>query len=397
MHEHLTMKLIVFICFIGLISSCTRSVIKKPAEAMRPVQDVPEITDSFSRESFFTTLRTHIDVIKKSALVKEQMIFGELQIPKARYIAALEEIFKHEVDYVQYIQDNFDFHEVYGKDEWGEILSTGYYEPHVSGSRSPNEKHSQAVYARPNDLVTVNLKSFAYKFSTPLELQSIRGRLKGSTVIPYYVRSEIDSDLKLQGQNLELAYLDPIDAFFIQIQGSGVIDFSDGTSMRIGYAEQNGHPYVALGKHLTHVIPLPEMSMQRIRTYLETLTALEKQKVLNLNPSYVFFRPLSSEALTYAGMEVSAGRTIATDKDLMPKGALAFLKIEEPVFESTSSTVPIAWLNQPRLVFDQDTGGAIRGPGRVDLYFGSTPEAAQKAGVMKRLGQLYYLVPKAKR
>lgn len=397
MPENLRMKIFISFVLVGVLSSCTRSVIKSPYEAMRLASQAPTIVDSHTRESFFSTLRAHIDVMKKSGLVKEQMIFGETKISKAHYMAALEEIFKHEVDYVQYIQDNFDFHEVYGKEEWGEILSTGYYEPHVSGSRTPNEKHSQAVYARPNDLVTVNLKSFAYKFSTPLEHQSVRGRLKGSTVIPYYVRSEIDSDLKLKGQNLELAYLDPIDAFFIQIQGSGVIDFSDGTNMRIGYAEQNGHPYVALGKHLTHLIPIEEMSMQRIRNHLETLTPLEQQKILNLNPSYVFFRPLNSQALTYAGMEVSAGRTIATDKDLMPKGALAFMQIEEPVFESSSSTAPIAWLNQPRLVFDQDTGGAIRGPGRVDLYFGSTPEAAQKAGVMKRSGKLFYLVPKAKR
>ena len=390
------MKIFISFVLFGVLSSCTRTVIKSPHEAMRLATQAPTIVDTHSRESFFSTLRAHIDVMKKSGLVKEQMIFGETKISKAHYVSALEEIFKHEADYVQYIQDNFDSYEVYGKEEWGEILSTGYYEPHVSGSRTPNEKHSQAVYARPNDLVTVNLKSFAYKFSVPLEHQSVRGRLKGSTVIPYYVRSEIDSDLKLQGQNLELAYLDPIDAFFIQIQGSGVIDFSDGTNMRIGYAEQNGHPYVALGKHLTHVIPIEEMSMQRIRNHLETLTPPERQKILNLNPSYVFFRLLNSQALTYAGMEVSAGRTIATDKDLMPKGALAFLQIEEPVFESTSSTVPVAWLNQPRLVFDQDTGGAIRGPGRVDLYFGSTPEAAQKAGVMKRSGKLFYLVPKAK-
>ncbi len=390
------MKIFISFVLFGVLSSCTRTVIKSPHEAMRLATQAPTIVDTHSRESFFSTLRAHIDVMKKSGLVKEQMIFGETKISKAHYVSALEEIFKHEADYVQYIQDNFDSYEVYGKEKWGEILSTGYYEPHVSGSRTPNEKHSQAVYARPNDLVTVNLKSFAYKFSVPLEHQSVRGRLKGSTVIPYYVRSEIDSDLKLQGQNLELAYLDPIDAFFIQIQGSGVIDFSDGTNMRIGYAEQNGHPYVALGKHLTHVIPIEEMSMQRIRNHLETLTPPERQKILNLNPSYVFFRLLNSQALTYAGMEVSAGRTIATDKDLMPKGALAFLQIEEPVFESTSSTVPVAWLNQPRLVFDQDTGGAIRGPGRVDLYFGSTPEAAQKAGVMKRSGKLFYLVPKAK-
>lgn len=138
------------------------------------------------------------------------------------------------------------------------------------------------------------------------------------------------------------------------------------------------------------------MSMQSIRAYLQNLDQVAQQEVLDINPSYVFFKELSTLPVTYAGMEVSDGRTIATDKDLMPKGALAFLEIEEPVFETSSSIKPIAWLSRPRLVFDQDTGGAIKGPARVDLYFGRGEEAAQKAGVMRRMGKLFYLVPKGK-
>lgn len=362
---------------------------------MRLSEKTPQLVDSLSRESFFSTLSSHIEVMKKSKLVKDPMIFGPLKISKSEYIRSLEEIFNHEEDWLEWIKQNFDFYEVYGRKEWGEALSTGYYEPIVQGSLKKTEAFPQAVYSAPSDLVTVNLKSFSYKFTKGLEHQILRGRLNGDVVIPYYVRSEIDGDLKLADKKLEIAWMDPIDAFFIQIQGSGVIELSEGGSMRIGYADQNGHPYVPLGKHLTHIIPVEEMSMQRIRSYLETLPREEQQKVMNVNPSYVFFRKLDSLALTYAGMEVSSGRTIATDKDLFPKGALAFLQIEEPFFSTLSSPTPVAWLNKPRLVFDQDTGGAIKGPDRLDLYYGQGDEAAQKAGVMKRLGKLYYLVPKS--
>ena len=136
------------------------------------------------------------------------------------------------------------------------------------------------------------------------------------------------------------------------------------------------------------------MSMQRIRSHLKTLPFNEQQTILNKNPSYVFFRKLDGKALTYAGMEVEDGRTIATDLQLFPKGAMAFLDIEEPVFETEAAITPLSWDRKPRLVFDQDTGGAIKGSGRVDLFYGEGDWAAQKAGVMKQKGKLFYLVPR---
>ncbi len=377
-----------------MLAACSRNEIKSTAEAMRPASNPPKIIDSLTRESFFLTLRKHIDVMKTSSLVKDPMIFGEKTIPKAHYLSALEAIFNHQVDWVEWIEANFELHEVYGRDEWGEVLSTGYYEPQVKGSKTATTLFSQPVYASPPDLVTINLKSFSYKFTKGLEHNSLTGRIADKKIVPYFVRKEIDSEKKLAGLGLELAWIDPIDSFFIQIQGSGVIVFENGESMRIGYADQNGHPYVAIGKHLSHVIPLKEMSMQRIREHLKTLPPSEQQNILNNNPSYVFFKKLQTQALTYTGVEVSDGRTIATDKILMPKGALAWLDIEEPIFQSASSTTPIAWERRPRLVFDQDTGGAIKGPGRVDLYYGNDESSAQKAGVMRKLGKMYYLLPR---
>lgn len=375
-----------------LISSCARSPVTKIDESMRPAKKNPALVDTLSRESFFTALKKHIAVMKQSRQVMDPMTFGPRKIPKAIYIASLERILEHEEDWLSYISGNFDYFEVYGKDDWGEVMSTGYYEPKVYGSMKKSEFFSQALYTTPKDLITIDLKKFQNKF--PGNTSVLVGRLDQNRVYPYYDRKQIDSDRTLEGKNLEIAWVDPVDSFFIQIQGSGLVEFENGEKMRIGYDGQNGHPYEAIGKYLTHAIPLEKMSLQRIKAHLKTLSFNDQQAVLNKNPSYVFFKPITSDALTYAGMEVSDGRTIATDIHLFPKGAMAFMDIEEPVFATPTDEEPLSWVRSPRLVFDQDTGGAIRGTGRVDLYFGQGSIAAQKAGVMKQKGRLYYLVPR---
>lgn len=390
----ISMRAKFLLCFLLLLSSCTRAPLKSIKDSMRPASSPPELVDTLSRESFFSALRKHIDAIKVSGQVKDPMIFGEKSIPKNVYIASLEKIFDHENDWLEWIKENFDFYEVYGKDEWSEVMSTGYYEPRVFGSTKKSAKFSQPIYSSPKDLISIDLKAFAHKFPKGEKLGSISGRLVNKKVTSYYNRKEIDVDLKLKNQSLELAWLDPVDAFFIQIQGTGVVEFEDGKTIRFGYADQNGHPYLPIGKFLTEHIPLEEMSMQRIRLHLKTLPKDEQQEIMNKNPSYVFFKKLEGDALTYAGVEVSDGRTIATDLHLFPKGALAFLDIEEPVFTTQQDITPTSWEKKPRLVFDQDTGGAIRGGGRVDLYFGQGEVAEQKAGIMKQKGKLYYLVPR---
>lgn len=383
-----------YFCLLLLFTSCARTPLVHREDSMRPVSSNPILKDHLSRDSFFITLRKHIDVMKTSRMVMDPMIFGEKKIPKKDYIAALENIFNHQEDWIEWITKNFDSYEVYGKDNWGEVMSTGYYEPKVLGSKVPTAKFTRPIYGTPEDLVTVNLKKFSSKFSHGQKLGVLAGRIENQSLIPYYDRQAIDSEQKLVNQKLELAWVDPVDAFFIQIQGTGVVEFSDGEKARFGYAAQNGHPYFALGKSLTDVIPMEEMSMQKIKLHLQTLSLLDQQKILNRNPSYVFFQKLTGDAITYAGMEVSDGRTIATDLHLFPKGAMAFLDIEEPEFETPHDIIPKSWKKMPRLVFDQDTGGAIRGGGRVDLYFGQGEAASQKAGVMKQKGRLYYLVPR---
>lgn len=382
-----------YLLILLLVCSCARAPLKNREDSMRP-SSFPALQDALTKESFFVALRKHLDVMKTSRLVKDPMVFGKKTISKEAYIRSLESIFANEANWLVWIENHFDAYEVYGKDEWGEVLATGYYEPKVPGSMIRTEEFSQPLYSAPLDLVTLDLRKFAHKFSHDERLGQLQGRVEEQRFVPYYDRKTIDVDMKLQGRGLEVAWVRPIDAFFIQIQGSGVVEFSDGAHMRVGYDGQNGHSYVAIGKFLTDHIPLNEMSMQKIKAHLLTLNKMDQQNILNKNPSYVFFKKLESDALTYAGMEVSPGRTIATDLHLFPKGAMAFLEIEEPVFDSPEAIVPANWVKVPRLVFDQDTGGAIKGGGRVDLYFGQGDIASQKAGVMKQKAKLFYLVPK---
>jgi membrane-bound lytic murein transglycosylase A len=383
-----------FFLLISCLVSCTRAPVKNAEEAMRLSSNPPEVLDSLSSESFFTALGKHVAVMKTSSLVSNPMVFGKKTVAKDDYIKSLEEIFNHQDNWQEWIATHFDFYEVYGREHWSEIMSTGYYEPQVSGSHVQTPEFSQALYSTPNDLITIDLKSFSAKFTKGERLNVLQGRMVNQNFVPYYSRKEIDEKNILKDKKLELAWVDPIDAFFIQIQGSGVIEFSDGEKMRVGYDNQNGHTYYPIGRSLWDVIPVEKMSMRKIKNHLQTLSKSEQQKVFNRNPSYVFFKKLDTDAMTYAGMEVQDGRTIATDAHLFPKGALAFLDIDEPEFKSQEDEEPESWQRKPRFVFDQDTGGAIRGADRVDLYFGRGPEAAQKAGVMKQKGKLYYLVPR---
>lgn len=364
------MKLIFYLTILFFILSCSRTAIKSPEDAFRLNQQTILLEDSLGKEHFINSLKKHLLETKNTSGVMDIMTFGKIKISKEFYLNSLEKIILADEDWVNYISNHFYFLEVYGREDWGEVFVTGYYEPKVFGSKNKTSLFTQAIYKTPHDFIPTQ---------------------------KYYSREEIDQLGKLQNQNLELAWVSPFDAFLIQIQGSGLIEFEDQSFLRVGYDNQNGHKYEAIGKHLTHVIPLKEMTMQKIRSHFEYLSPVEQQQLLNLNPSYVFFRPLEGKSKTFSGTEVIDQRTIATDKNYFPKGALAFLEIEIPIIQNNienKNSTELTWKRQPRFVFDQDTGGAIKGSDRVDLYFGSTQESADQAGVMKRMGRLYYLIPK---
>lgn len=395
-----------------LFTACSRAPLEDPAKIFRPASEIPQLQDTLPIETLRDALRRTLVAYEKSAIVPSEFRFADRLITRADYQAALKAL-EPELENLErfqnFVKENFDFYDVYGRDHWGEIFSTGYYEVVMKGSRKKTKEFSQPIYRMPDDIVSIDLSAYALRYPdlkaaqlAVIEQKSKtpiwRGRLvdEGTRkrIVPYYERAEIDRVKPYDGKKKEIVWVDPIDAFFLEIQGSGSVIFADGSRTRVGYAGQNGWPYQAIGKFLFDVIPKEQMSMQRIRQYLQTLPREKQQEVFNKNPSYVFFEEQKSLPITFSGAEVTPGRTIATDQFLFPKVTLAFLDIELPVFADDAALEPSTWEKRPRWVFDQDTGGAIRGGGRVDLYMGDDVEAARRAGVMKRDGKLWVLAPK---
>lgn len=356
--------------------------------SMRPVS-MPRLSDGLPLEELAAAIEQQVDFLGARPTT-QQMQFGPAVIPSDRYRSALLKLAarireSHSVaEVLDYVQRSFTFFEVYGAPRWGEVFVTGYFEPIIRGARVPTTDLSQPLYAQPSDLLKLDLSRFDECFR---DQRPLRARVDGGQVVPYYSRAEIDSGKALQGQGLELCWVDPIDAFFLQVQGSGVVQLEDGTQIKLGYAEKNGHRYEAIGKLLKDAMePIPP-TYPNLVAYLRGLSRKQQQEALNLNPSYVFFQESSANAVTALGVPATAGRTVATDHALFPAGALAFLDFSSAK-EGGGAAPP------SRFVLNQDVGGAIKGAGRVDLFFGRGQEAGASAGVLQQRGRLYYLVPR---
>jgi len=264
-------------------------------------------------------------------------------------------------------------------------LVTGYYEPLLRGSRKPSPKYRVPLYRVPDDLIAVDL-STAYPEVAGLRM---RGRLQGRKIVPYPTRAEIAETNALKGQEL-LWVDDPIDAFFLQVQGSGRVQFDDGTMARIGYGDTNGHPYRSIGRWLVDQgeLTLDQASMQGIKGWAARNPKRVNQ-LLNQNPSFVFFRelPLGNP---------EAGPNGALGVPLTPQASLAvdarFVPLGVPVL--LSSTDPDTRAPFVRPMMAQDTGTAIRGPLRFDYFWGFGPGAGEKAGRQKHEGSAWILTPK---
>jgi membrane-bound lytic murein transglycosylase A len=269
------------------------------------------------------------------------------------------------------------------------MLVTGYYEPVIEAAERPSAEYHVPVLGRPDDLIEVPLEPFDPRYRG----ERIFGRLEGRRLVPYWSRAEIDAG-RLAGRGLELAWArDPVDVFFMEVQGSGALRFPDGREQRVGYAAANGRAYRSIGRLLVEEghVPREAISMPAIRSWLATHPG-ERQRILQHNESYVFFRRLSGPPEGSLGRPLTPGRSIATDARLFPPAALAFLDTERPVVARGGG---VRWERLARFVLNQDTGGAIRGAGRVDLFWGRGDAAALAAGLMRQPGRLYILVPRA--
>ena len=262
---------------------------------------------------------------------------------------------------------------------------TGYYEPVVEGSRLPSNEYTVPLYRRPSDLITQRLRRSGTKGKAGKRL------VKRSSA-PYYDRTQIEDGV-LAGRDLEICWLkSPIDAFFAEIQGSVRVQLEDGKVIRLNYADKNGHPYTAVGSFLIQrgIVSKEEMSMQKIRDYMEKFPE-EGKELRRLNRSYVFFRETDlseyDEAIGAQGISLTAARSIAVDRKLHTYGMPVFINALLPIV----SEKPDTWFR--RLMIAQDTGGAIIGPARADIYLGAGSEAERAAGRFKHNGQFVMLVP----
>jgi membrane-bound lytic murein transglycosylase A len=267
---------------------------------------------------------------------------------------------------------------------------TGYYEPIVDGSRFPTREFAVPLYRRPPDLLAAGATQPGGPF--PNNGRAFR-KNANDELVPYYDRGEIE-DGALDGQHLEICWLrSATDALFIQIQGSARVRLEDGTLLRLNYDAHNGYPYVPVGRVLIDrkAIPREEMSMQRIREWMQA-NPDEAKDVRRQNRSVVFFRIVGlnddREALGAQGIPLSAGRSIAVDKSLHVYGTPFFIEAELPLV-SARANAPFR-----RTMIAQDTGSAIVGPARADLYFGAGEEAGQVAGRIRQVGRFAVLLPR---
>jgi membrane-bound lytic murein transglycosylase A len=274
--------------------------------------------------------------------------------------------------------------------EFSQVLFTGYYQPVIDGSLVPTEKFRYPLYGRPADLIIAE----EVTLDGPAKVEKVIGRAEGERFLPYYTRREIDEAGLLRGRGLEIAWVaDPVELFFLHIQGSGILRLPDGHQLSVGYAAQNGWPYRSIGRLLIDggKIAKEEMSMQRLRRYLND-NPREQSEILAYNESYVFFRVNQAGALGSLEVPVSAGRSIATDSRLFPKGALVLIQTEIPVIDNAGRLA--GWRPVTRFVLNQDTGGAIRGLQRADIYFGTGSQAEGLAGYMNRQGKMFFVILK---
>jgi membrane-bound lytic murein transglycosylase A len=263
-------------------------------------------------------------------------------------------------------------------------LVTGYYEPLLRGSLQASAKYSVPLYGVPKDLLTVDLSAIYPE----LKNMRLRGRLEGNKIVPYLNRAQIDGkQLPLTGN--ELVWVDnAVEAFFLQIQGSGRVQLADGSMLRVGYADQNGYPYRSIGRVLADrgELSLAQTSMQGIKAWAQKHPS-KLFDILAQNPSFIFFKILPNNdagPIGALGVPLTTERSIAVDARAIPLGA--------PVWLAT--TVPSSATPLNRLMLAQDTGGAIRGNVRADFFWGFGDAAGKQAGMMKQTGQIWVLLPK---
>lgn len=392
----LSVKFAWVICLF-LLAGCPGKPTKESTQTAKLVrvsaEQIADLTDDLDTDSLERAIRQSL-VFYGRVPPDRTYKLGDLQVRadllKSTLLEFLNLMNSGNLD-PQTISRTFDIYRFQQGEDKTNLLLTGYYEPILQGRLQRNAEYRYPLYSVPPDLLTIDLASFNSELYAH---KTLRGRLVGKRVVPYFTRAEIDGESRLQELGCEMVWLrDELDSFFLQIQGSGMIQLPDGKFVRVGYAASNGRPYRSIGKYLLNkgVMNREEISLQSIRAYLKAHPDVVDE-VLWHNESYVFFRWVEDGPLGSLNVPLTGGRSIATDPEFFPRGGIAFLKSEKPHLDGQGEVTN--WEPLHRWVLIQDTGGAIKGSKRADLFCGSGDEAEQIAGRLKHPGTIYLLLKK---
>jgi len=362
-----------------------RPVVKVPNAQLEPT--VWSAVDGWAaddHQAAFATFRNSCRAILRAtpAMRKSRPLYGALHAVCQRAVAAKPH---NEQEAREFFERNFKPVRISPLGEPDGFL-TGYYEPIVEGARQPNGEFSSPLYRKPSNLLKGGRMLKAASFAAK------KGKGRKHRLVTYYDRAAIEDGV-LSGRKLEICYLkDPIDSFFVHIQGSARVKLDDGRMLRVNYDAQNGHPYYPVGKYLIDrkYVTREEMSMDRIRQWMNA-NPDEGKELRRMNKSYVFFREVNladnEEPVGAQGVSLTPGRSIAVDRSLHIYGTPFFISADLPI-ESEQPTTKFR-----RLMVAQDTGGAIIGPARADIYFGAGDEAGRIGGRLKHPGRFVMLFP----
>jgi len=336
--------------------------------------ETPAIQDDLDRESLRQAAERSLEYFAK--IPGERIIAappGKVTAREAKESVAgfleIGNLWDEPAKLAQAVRSRFDLAPSATDQTGRDILVTGYYRPILDASLTPTEAYRFPIYRKPDDLA----------------------ESAGAKAASYFSRREIDALGRLRGKGYEIAWVkDPVELFFLHIQGSGVIRLENGRTTPINYAASNGRPYTSIGKILVDEGKLraEEVSASRLRQYLRERPE-ERERLLMRNERYVFFRFAESGPLGSLNIPLTPGRSVAADPSYFPAGALAFLISRRPVVDGAGDLA--GWREFSRFVLVQDAGAAIRGPRRLDLYFGSGEAAGGPAGFMNSRGRLYLL------
>lgn len=396
-------SLVILSCFCLIFNACERTTTKpheppEKKEEILPLTQVPrgafpDFTDTRDLEALTHSISQSLKYFNRVPKTREYT-YGNETYTAEHMIRSMETLAAFLVEkpspsgLAEFIRSHYRVYASAANAD-RQVLFTGYYEPTYAGSLEKTGPFVHPLYTPPSDILDIDLSLFSETYKGHKRL---RARVKGNRVVPYYSRGEINGMADFETRSQPLLWLKSrVDRFFLEVQGSGRISLPNKDIVRVHYAGSNGNPYRSVGRYLIrqNEVPKEKMSMQAIRKWLEANPG-RMDEVLHYNKSFVFFKTETGGPFGSINVELTPFRSIATDRKIFPNGALCFIKTALP--QSMDQASVTDWQPTAMFVLNQDTGGAIRGPGRADLFCGSDAYAEFTAGHMNVRGELYFLV-----